>query len=84
MKVHGAIALALISVGFYICGALCIFKTKMVVEWGRKSYNKRGFLYPFASMVAKPWYPTYIRCMGVFISLWALMIDCLVSFGGFR
>jgi hypothetical protein len=84
MKVHSAVALALISLGFYVWGALCIFKTKMVVGWGQKGYKKGGFLYPFASMVAKPWYPTYIRCMGVFIWLWALMIDCLVLFGGFR
>jgi hypothetical protein len=84
MRSHGAIALAVISLSFYIFGFLCIFKTKMVVEWGRRSYDKSGFLSPFASLVAKPWYPTYIRCMGAFIWLWAMVIDCLVLFGGFH
>ncbi len=61
------------SVVFYLCGGLCVFKTKMLVAWGQKNYAKSKFVqsYPFSSMVTKSWYPVYIRCAGVFIWLWA-------------
>jgi hypothetical protein len=86
MKTSGAIALAVTSAAFYLWGGLCIFKTNMLVTWGRSSYTKSKFIqsYPFSNMVAKPWYPVYIRCAGVFIWLWALMLDYLILFRGFR
>jgi hypothetical protein len=82
----GAIGLAVMSAVFYICGGLCIFKTKMLVGWGQRSYAKSKFVqgYPFSSMVTKSWYPVYIRCAGVFIWVWALAIDYLVLFRGFH
>jgi hypothetical protein len=74
------------SVVFYICGGLCIFKSKILAGWGRKSYVKSKFIqgYPLSSMVTKPWYPVYIRCAGVFIWVWALAIDYLALFHGFH
>jgi hypothetical protein len=81
-----AIWLAVISLAFYACGALCIFRTSMLVGWAQKNYTKSKFVqaYPFSGMVMKPWYPTYIRAAGIFIWLWALAIDYLVLFRGFR
>ncbi|MGA9967015.1 MAG: hypothetical protein WBQ10_17590 [Terriglobales bacterium] len=86
MTTSGAIALAVLSVVFYVCGGLCLFKTKMLVAWGQKNYAKSKLVrgYPLSSMVTKPWYPAYIRCAGVFIWLWALTIDYLVLFRGFH
>ncbi len=86
MTTSGAISLAVVSLVFYVCGGLCIFKTKMLVGWGRGTYTKNKFVqsYPFSNMVTKPWYPVYIRCAGVFIWLWALAIDYLVLFRGFH
>jgi hypothetical protein len=86
MTTSGTIALAVMSVVFYVCGSLCIFKTKMLVGWGQRSYAKSGLVrsYPFSNMVTKSWYPVYIRCGGVFIWLWALTIDYLVLFLGFH
>ena len=86
MTTSGAIAVAVMSVVFYVCGGLCIFKTKMLVAWGQRSYAKSKFVqsYPFSNMVTKPWYPIYIRCAGVFIWFWALAIDYLVLFRGFH
>jgi len=74
MTAAGAISIALLAVFFTCCGWLCVFKTSMVVRWGRESYSKSPRLfqrYPFASIVLKPWYPIYIRCAGIFIWLWA-------------
>jgi hypothetical protein len=70
---------------FYVCGALCIFKTNMLVGWAQRNYTKSKFVkaYPFSGMVMKPWYPIYIRSAGIFIWLWALAIDYLVLFRGF-
>ena len=86
MTTSGAITLAVMSVVFYVCGGLCIFKTKMLVAWGQRSYAKNKFVqsYPLSTMVTKSWYPVYIRCAGVFIWLWAFMLDYLVLFRGFH
>ena len=86
MPASKVVLLVVLSLGFYACGALCIFKTKMLVGWAQKNYSKSKFVqaYPFSGMVMKPWYPTYIRGAGIFIFLWALAIDCLVLFGPFR
>ena len=86
MTTSGDIALAVLSVVFYVCGGLCIFKTKLLVAWRQSSYTKSKFVqsYPFFNMVTKSWYPVYIRCAGVFIWLWALTVDYLVLFRGFH
>lgn len=86
MTTSGAIAVAVMSVVFYVCGGLCIFKTNMLVGWAQKNYTKSKFVqaYPFSGMVMKPWYPIYIRGAGIFIWVWALAIDYLVLFRGFR
>ena len=86
MTTSGAIAVGVMSAFFYACGGLCVFKTKTVVGWGQRSYAKSKLVqsYPLSGMVTKPWYPIYIRCAGVFIWLWALTVDYLVLFHGFR
>jgi hypothetical protein len=80
------ISLTIMSVFFYTCGGLCIFRTGMVVGWARKSYAKNKLVrsHPFSDMITKSWYPVYIRAAGVFVCLWALAIDYLVLFRGFR
>jgi hypothetical protein len=81
-----AIWLVVISLAFYACGALCIFRTTTLVGWAQKNYTKSKLVqaYPFSGMVMKSWYPIYIRGAGIFIWLWALAIDCLVLFRGFH
>jgi hypothetical protein len=71
MTTSGAIVVAVMSVFFFVCGGLCIFRTKMLVAWGQRSYAKSKFVqaYPFSGMVMKPWYPIYIRSAGIFIWL---------------
>jgi hypothetical protein len=86
MTTSNAICLVVLSLGFYVCGALCIFRTSMLVGWAQRNYTKSKFVqaYPFSGMVMKPWYPIYIRSAGIFIWLWALGFDYLVLFRGFR
>jgi hypothetical protein len=86
MTISKTIWLVVMSLGFYICGALCVFRTSMLVGWARRSYAKSSFVRanPFSHMVMEPWYPIYIRGAGIFIWLWAVAIDYLVLFRGFR
>src|SRR5208282_6365678 len=78
--------LVIASLGFVACGYLCVFRTDMVVGWGRKNYEKSKLVqaYPFSNIVLKPWYPTYIRCAGIFIWLWALAVIYLATMHSFR
>ena len=87
MTTSQTIPLVVVSVLFYVCGAVCVFKTSTLVDWAQRNYRKSSKLaqsYPFAGVVLKPWYPIYIRGAGIFIWLWALAIDYLVLFRGFR
>jgi hypothetical protein len=73
----------LLSLFFYICGWLFIFKTNALVSYGRANYAKSRFVkttVPSLKLIESHWYPTYIRCAGVFIWLWALGFDCLFLF----
>jgi hypothetical protein len=79
----------MMSVFFYICGGLCLFKTRMLIGWAQRNYHRGKFAKlagasAFSDMVTKPWYPVIIRCAGIFICLWALTIDYLVLFRGFH
>jgi len=80
MTAFGAIWLSVFILGFAVCGWLCVFRTSMLVEWGRRNYAKSRTLqaYPFPNIVLKPWYPTYIRCAGIFLWMWDLAIILMV------
>jgi hypothetical protein len=86
MTTSKIIWLVILSLGFAVCGWLCVFRTNMLVTWGRRPYEKSKFVraYPFSNIVMKPWYPTYIRCAGIFIWLWALAVIYLVTMHNFR
>jgi hypothetical protein len=74
------IVLFVLTIGLAICGWLCVFRTEALVEQQQKNYAKHGFVraYPFSSMVLKSWYPTYLRCAGVFAWVWDAVIIYLV------
>ena len=40
MTFSDAISVVVLSIFFFFCGALFIFKTKMLVEWGQKNREK--------------------------------------------
>jgi hypothetical protein len=86
MNTSKPVWLVIMVLGFAVCGWLGVFKTNMVVAMGRKNYEKSKFLRssPLSGIVLKPWYPTYIRCVGIFIWLWALAIVYLMVFHSFR
>jgi hypothetical protein len=86
MTTFGIVWLVVMVLIFAVCGWLCVFKTNMLVTWGRGNYEKSKFVraYPFSNMVMKPWYPVYNRAAGIFIWLWALAITYLVVFRNFR
>ena len=72
--------MAALVAGLAIVGWLCIYKTDALVERARRRYEKHWFVraYPFSRMVMQDWYPTYLRCSGVLIWVWALVLIYLV------
>jgi hypothetical protein len=63
-----------------LCGWLCIFRTSKVVDWAQNNYRSSRITRscPGSGMVMKPWYPTYLRCMGVYA--WAFGLFILARF----
>lgn len=74
------------STAFAIAGWFCVFRTNMMVSWGRRNYEKSKFIqsYPFSNIVQKSWYPTYLRCAGIFVWFWVLAILLLLTVKHFR
>jgi hypothetical protein len=62
-------------------GFFSIFKPERMQAWFRRQHNGSKFLqnYPFAKLISKPWYPTYLRFMGV----WAWMLALFFAYALF-
>ena len=84
MTTFKAIWFAIMILGFAVCGWLCIFRTNILVTWGRKNAKTKFAWSPFSSIPMKPQYPTYIRGAGVFIWFWAIALIYAVLFLHFR
>jgi hypothetical protein len=64
------------GVWFAVVGCLCVAKPDKMADYARRRYfkmNKFFQKWPFANMVLEPWYPTYLRFMGLFFVAFALM-----------
>ncbi|MGC2112472.1 MAG: hypothetical protein WA655_23340 [Candidatus Korobacteraceae bacterium] len=74
------LVLALLIVGLAICGWVCVCRTDALVKHARKQYEEHPFirLFPFSGLVMKSWYPTYLRCSGVFVWIWDAVLIYLV------
>ena len=74
--------LFLLNLALCICGWFLVFKTETFVTWARRRYVSRRYLqhYPFARMVMKPWYPTYLRIVGVLVWVVVAGLDCILVF----
>lgn len=60
-----------------IVGCACLFETAMLVEWIRKDYlrsSKAIQNWGSWSTVMKPWFPIYLRMMGIFFLLFAILV----------
>jgi hypothetical protein len=75
--------LGLVVIALVVLGCACLFRTTVLVEWARTRYQRSSRIvqaWPFSNLVLKPWYPTYLRGMGVY----ALLIAILVVYDIFR
>ena len=84
MTVWGVFATFVAAMRCVLCGWFCLFRTETIAGWLRANCNKRRLVraYPFSSLVLKPWYPTYLRCMGVFIWLFAVVFVSVLILTG--
>jgi hypothetical protein len=91
MKTPIVIWLVIMSLVFGFCGWLCVFKTQTLVWYGRRNYERTmksgGWFFrtylritPMSHMALKPWYPTFVRCMGIYIWFFAVTILYFVIF----
>jgi hypothetical protein len=60
-----------------LVGSFCIFKPERMQAWCQRQHNSSNKFfqnYPFAKLIFKPWYPTYLRFMGVWAWMFALFL----------
>ena len=65
-------------------GTLCIVKPEPVAAFARQHHQKSNKFFqnwPFAKMVLEPWFPRYLRCMGVVCWLFVVLICYATTFG---
>jgi hypothetical protein len=65
-----------------LVGSFCIFKPERMQAWFQRRHNSSNkFLqnYPFTTLISKPWYPTYLR----FIGVWAWMLALFFAYAVF-
>jgi hypothetical protein len=83
MPLSGKLVSIVAIVALAALGWKCIFRTDDMVEWARRRYKQSSKFvqgYPFSNIVLKPWYPTYLRSMGIFIWLSDLLVVMVVFF----
>jgi len=51
-----------------VSGWFCVFRTSKLVSWSQNNYRKSRVFrwWPGSGLVLKSWYPTYLRCMGIY------------------
>ena len=62
-----------------VLGSLCVFRPLVVAQFAQRTYprNRLPRAWPFSNfsnVVLKPWYLTYLRCMGVFMWVFAALL----------
>jgi hypothetical protein len=75
--------LALVVIALVVLGCSCLFKTTALVEWTRMRYQRSSRLvqaWPFSNLVLRPWFPIYLRWMGVY----ALLIAIIVAYDAYH
>ena len=71
------------GVAFVVLGVLCVARPDKVADYCRRRHLRNSpFMqkWPFARMVMDPWIPTYLRFMGVFVLVFAVMLFFLGFF----
>jgi hypothetical protein len=63
-----------------VAGWFCVFRTSTLVSWAQSNYrnSKIARWWPGSGLVLKSWYPTYLRCMGIYA--WAFGLFILAMF----
>jgi hypothetical protein len=62
-------------------GSFCLLKPVSVQHWFQRQHNRSNKFVqnlPFSKLIFKPWYPTYLRFMGVFVWMFAVFFGYVV------
>ena len=73
-----------VTVAFAAFGALCVFRAQALAARIQRWYAKSGFsgAWPVSSVVMRPWYPWYLRFMGLVVWVSEALVIYLVCFPG--
>lgn len=65
-----------------VLGAMCLFRPGVLVDLSQRNYERRKMTraWPFSNLVLKPWYPTYLRFMGLFVWAFDLLFIYAIFF----
>ena len=74
----GSVWFVIVILGCAVCGWFCLFRTNLLVTWGRRNAKTTFAWFPTSNIPNKPGYPTYIRGAGIFLWLCAIVIICAV------
>ena len=64
-------------IALVVLGCACLFRTTVLVEWARKDYlrsTRNIQAWSSTAIVMKDWFPMYLRGMGVFALLIAILV----------
>ena len=65
-------------IALVVLGCACLFRTTALVEWARTHHQRSRIIqaWPFSNLVLKSWYPIYLRGMGIYALLIAILVGC--------
>jgi hypothetical protein len=68
--------------GLGVAGALCMFKAQTLTDRVQRKDRKRPLreAWPHSNVVMKPWYPLYLRCMGLLLWVADVVVFYLAFF----
>ncbi len=72
-----------VAIGLLALGWACVFQARPIADWQRRQYYQSSKFvqrWPLANIVLKSWYPTYLRGMGEFLWLIAVLLMVEAAF----
>jgi len=66
-------------------GTFCIARPGIFVHWAQNNYRRSRLIqaYPFSNLVFRPWFPTYLRFMGLVVWAFVLLSVMVLTGHGF-
>ena len=69
-----------------VAGWFYLYRTDRIVRYARRNYENSKLIrrWPLSGIVLKSWYPALVRCGGVFMWAWAVVMIVFLALGTHR